>query len=258
MNGQTEEELIHDLENAISLGINNIDIYPINNVVTQPKLHKIIIEKNLPVTSSYKKLSMGIIVDSLMRSQGFMPHNGHGFVKVKNNTNAVVTDEYSFVYHEHVYGYEDEDKDILGFGVGAVSNLRGLRITNTDGRERYIKNINQGNILSTSYQFDLMLERIKPLVLRLPYHGVVDKSKISKNIPDGLRIKLNELIDNSLVIEDDNSYKLTKIGWFWYVNIMYYLMPMYEKAKLDKLIIEELRTPGKFISTDEIIFKEKV
>lgn len=79
MNGQDEEDIISDLEQAIALGTTNIDIYPINNVSTQPKLHKHIKDTNLGVTSATRKFTMNILIDAYMRSRGFMPHNGHGY-----------------------------------------------------------------------------------------------------------------------------------------------------------------------------------
>ena len=39
MNGQTVDELEADIEGAHRLGLKNVDLYPINNLVTQHKLH---------------------------------------------------------------------------------------------------------------------------------------------------------------------------------------------------------------------------
>ncbi len=45
-NGQDEMDLIDDLEKAVALGTTNIDIYPIDNVMTQVILHRAIENKN--------------------------------------------------------------------------------------------------------------------------------------------------------------------------------------------------------------------
>ncbi|WP_156851402.1 hypothetical protein [Bartonella refiksaydamii] len=102
MNGQDEEEIIKDLEMAVSLGTSSIDIYPIDNVVTQVKLHKAIKNRGLGFTTATRKFSMNMLIDAYMRSKGFMLHNGHGYIRTPNVTSDIVTDEYSFVYREHV------------------------------------------------------------------------------------------------------------------------------------------------------------
>lgn len=253
MNGQDEDVIISDIDKAIRLGLTNIDIYPINNVVTPPKLHKLIKRRTDDVTSATRKLSMSLLIDSHMRQSGFMPHNGHGYVKASRVSDAIVTSEYSFGYHEHVYGYADHD--FIGFGVNAISSLRGYVITNETGRERYITAMNKGEYLCKISQHDPLLDEMKPIILRLPYHGEVDKTKVNINsIPTGLRMKLDELIQAGLISEDSDTMKLTKTGWLWYTNIMFYLMPEIEQKILKKIVHEELKVPGRFISEKELLY----
>ncbi|WP_228138689.1 hypothetical protein, partial [Acinetobacter baumannii] len=95
-----------------------------------------------------------------------------------NVDSSVVSQDYSFVYHEHVYGYADHD--LHGFGVNAVSSLRGHVITNTSSRQKYITSVLEKNTVpSTISQHPRILDEMKPLILRLPYHGVIEKSKVS-------------------------------------------------------------------------------
>ncbi|EGK4775218.1 radical SAM protein, partial [Salmonella enterica] len=245
MNGQDEEVIISDINKAIGLGLSNIDIYPINNVVTPAKLHKLIKKRTDNVTSAIRKLSMSLLIDSHMRQKGFMPHNGHGYVKVNKVSNEIVTNEYSFGYHEHVYGYADYD--FIGFGVNAISSVRGYVITNETGREKYISAMNKNEYLCKVSQHDILLDEMKPIILRLPYHGEVDKNKVQMSkVPLGLRKKLDDLIDADLIQEDAFSLKLTKMGWLWYANIMFYLMPEIEQKILKKIVHEELKVPGRF------------
>nr|BET98706.1 heme anaerobic degradation radical SAM methyltransferase ChuW/HutW [Xenorhabdus sp. TCT-1] len=252
MHGEDEEVIISDLDRAIALGLSNVDIYPINNVVTSSKLHKSVRDYTDSITSATRKFSMKLLIDLHMRNKGFMPHNGHGYVR-DNVTDQVITDSYSFIYHEHVYGYGDHD--FLGFGINAISSLRGHVITNTTGREKYIESMNKDIYLCKISQHDELLDEMKPLILRLPYHGYVDKSQVKMDlVPDQLYSRLSELIDSGLIVDDTNSFRLTKLGWYWYGNIMFYLMPEAEQAILKKIVHEELKTPGKFMSKKEIIY----
>lgn len=254
MNGQDEEDIIRDLEKAVSLGTTNIDIYPIDNVMTQSKLHKSIQDKGMPVTSATRKFTMNMLVDAYMRSKGFMPHNGHGYVRTANVDSSVVSQDYSFVYHEHVYGYADHD--LHGFGVNAVSSLRGHVITNTSSRQKYITDVLEKNTVpSTISQHPGFLDEMKPLILRLPYHGVIEKSKVSMlQIPFALQEKLSQLKEHQLVTEDAEKLYLTKLGWYWYTNIMYWLMPEADQNAMKRFITEQLEIPGKFIAKKELLY----
>lgn len=253
MNGQDEEDIISDLEQAIALGTTNIDIYPINNVSTQPKLHKHIKDTNLGVTSATRKFTMNILIDAYMRSRGFMPHNGHGYVRCNNITSDVVTTDYKFIYHEHVYGYADHD--LHGFGVNAASSLREHAVTNTSGREKYINAIENNEVSCTISQHPSYMDEMKPLILHLAYFSSLEKSKVRmETIPTSLMERIAELKNEDLITEDAEYFRLTKKGWYWYTNIMYYLMPDVDKDIMKSYIHKQLSTPGKFISKKELIF----
>lgn len=111
MSGHTEEELLQDLTLACNTGVSNIDIYPIDNIMTQPALHKALTALNYTPMSATRKFAMNMLVDGYMRSRGYMPHNGHGYRRVggEHVTQDIVYTGYSFEYHEHVYGYQDHD-----------------------------------------------------------------------------------------------------------------------------------------------------
>lgn len=255
MNGQEEDMILRDIDKADSLGINNIDIYPINNIVTSSKLHRSIKDYTANITSATRKMSMRILADLHLRQKGFMPHNGHGYVKT-DVTDKIVTDKYSFIYHEHVYGYSNYD--LLGFGVNAISSVRGHIITNTAAREQYISTMSNGNYRCKVSQHDTLLDDMKPLILRLAYHGYVEKNKISSTIVPNLLNKIKNLIKSGLVVEDEISYQLTKQGWYWYTNIMFYLMPEQEQLILKKIVHEELDKPGRFVSKKELIYSTQL
>lgn len=253
MNGQDEQEIIEDLDKAIALNTSNIDVYPIDNIVTQTKLHRKYKELNLLPTSAIRKFNMNILVDKYMRSKGFMPHNGHGYFRCDGDDNEVVTNKYSFVYHEHVYGYFDYD--LLGFGVNAVSSLRGVTITNTSNRNKYIDELmEKTNIPCQISKYDICLDQLRPIILRLPYHGVIDKKYVNLEfINDDIFIKIQELKKADMIKETDTSYYITKYGWYWYVDMMYYLMPKEDQKCLDAFVAAKLRESDRLLTKKEVI-----
>lgn len=76
-------------------------------------------------------------------------------------------------------------------------------------------------------------------------------------IPSGLLAKLDSLTKAGLISESENSYELTRQGWLWYSNIMFYLIPESEQNILKKIVFEKLNVPGRDITRDEIIYSKE-
>lgn len=253
MNGSTENQTLSDIDKAVELGLSNIDIYPINNVVTSVKLHKQIKERTAEVFPAMRKLNMKLMIDEHMRHKGYVPYNGHGYVRRPSALSTLITRDYSFIYHEHVYGYTNHD--LLGFGVGAISSVAENVITNTSLREQYITKMTDGDYVCQVSRHAPVLDLVKPVVLRLPYHGEIDKSKVAiSQIPQGLLDRVQELVKADLIVETDTTFELTKLGWLWYSNIMFYLIPEGEQNILKKIVFEKLNANGRDITRDELIY----
>ncbi len=253
MNGSNEQQTITDIDKAVAMGVSNVDIYPINNAATSVKLHKQIRARFTDVMPAMRKLNMKFMLDEHLRQYGYVPYNGHGYVRRPGADCVLFTDDYSFIYHEHVYGYADHD--LLGFGVGAISSVAGHVITNVSLREKYTQRMTAGEYLCQVSGHDLLLDVVKPLVVRLAYHGSVDKRLVELDrVPEALMKRLDALIQAGLVLEDNEYYRLTRLGWLWYSNIMFYLMPASEQDILRKLVFERLDVPGRDITEHELIY----
>lgn len=252
MSGQDEEELIADLQAAVALGTTNVDIYPIDNIVTQVGLHAKLERAGATPTSAMRKFGMNVLVDQAMRHAGFMPHNGHGYVRTRATTD-VVSEAYSFVYHEHVYGYHDYD--LMGFGVNAISSTIGHVMTQTHSKKVYREAVAQGRIPCEISRHDRALDFARPLVLRLPYHGRIDTRNVRwDEVHPEVLGKLERLKQESFIVEDGASLSLTKLGWYWYVNLMYFLMPSADQLLMNGMVIDKLKDPGRRFSKRELLF----
>ncbi|MNL78327.1 hypothetical protein D3C87_2046830 [compost metagenome] len=73
-------------------------------------------------------------------------------------------------------------------------------------------------------------------------------------MPQGLLDKFYSLVDSGLIYETDSAFELTKLGWLWYSNIMFYLMPEGEQNILKKIVFEKLSVSGRDVTRDEIVF----
>lgn len=175
MNGQTVDEFLLDLDSAVSLGLQNLDFYPINNAVTQTRLHRAYESLGLTPTSGSVKFYMNALLREVMKDRSFLPHNGHGYVRVPTteiSRDPVVTDKYRFVYHEHVYGCEGYD--VVGFGVNAITSTTRFTLFNDSNRERYIRGLLEKKEWSfTVCEHEREVDALRPLALHLPYFGSV-------------------------------------------------------------------------------------
>lgn len=258
MNGQTEEQFFSDVRAACSLGLPTLDFFPINNLVTQTKLHQTFEELKLPPRSGLWKFCINVLLDEIMRHQGYMPHNGHGFVKVppgKLNWEDVVTDHYSFLYHKHVHGYPGWD--VLGFGCGAVSMLRRYTAINVADRIRYINTLLSGGTLEFELrEHSAAADASRGIIMHLPYHGYADKAAaLLPDVHSSTLRSLQELVDAGLVIDQGDILTLSRAGRYWYMNLMYYLCPPEERAILDGFVKDRWHAPGRLMAESEVKWK---
>lgn len=261
MNGQTDGQFISDIHKAVAVGIPNIDFYPINNVVTQPVLRKAFEKADLPPTSGLQKFLMNILLRESMAANGYLPHNGHGYVKVSSKEikkRPVVTNEYTFRYHKYVYG--DDSAEIIGFGTNAISSLNKYTIQNEESWESYIQDLtNDDSWGFFIIEHDQKLDAGKGIVLHLPYHGYVDKDLIEwRDVHPETLNALKDLINADLVVERPDRFELTLQGWYWYVNLLYYLSPRVEQRVIDRFVAERRAARDRQIEMREISFLEEL
>ena len=66
--------------------------------------------------------------------------------------------------------------------------------------------------------------------------------------------KLQTLKQEGMVIEDDTSLSLTKLGWYWYVDIMYFLMPKADQLLMNAMVAQKLKDPGRQFTKRELLY----
>ena len=238
MDGQDFDQMAQDLELAVQVGTGNIDVYPVNNVVTQLELHRGFMDAGLEPLSFATKLAMRGFADDVMRENGFLPHNGHGYVRSHraSDRNIITTDEYRFRYHDAVYGYADSD--FIGFGSSAVTVNPGGIMTNPLSRKRYVKSIQSDKDLTISIRTPEVHEYPTRAVNGcLPYHGRIAKDRVDwERVHPETIAALDICIQAGLVKDEPHDYSLTRNGWLWYVNLMHFLTPSSERQVLDDYV----------------------
>lgn len=238
--GQTSKEFFQDISSAIDLGLNNLDFYPLNTVVAQRRMHRDYDRQKLRPLSEAAKLYMGRALRAIMNENSFFPHNGHGYVKLQHpsltDKNMVVTDAYSFKYHEYVYGTLRDE--YIGIGNGAQSYVAGNTIENISSRDQYVTDLLKNKKHSIRVKrHSNHVNAAKALAITLPYFGSVKQEMVDwGNIPEYVVLRLEELSRLGLISIGSSEIALTREGWHWYTNIMYYLCPDEERSVLHQLI----------------------
>jgi coproporphyrinogen III oxidase-like Fe-S oxidoreductase len=249
MNGQTQDQLLHDLSSYLDLGLKNLDLYPINNLMTQRKLHSKFRALGMPPRSSLDKHRLSVAARSFLNAHGYKNHNGHGYVWVDGSVaeNTPTTDLYSFAYHEHVYGYENYD--MLGFGVNAISSTQGLTKINQSSRSKYISEVRSHGMPSCSISpHDHRIDSARPLSLRLPYHGACDPSLVDwENLPIECVDAYEQLLDAGMLENTGDLIRTSDLGHEYYSNLMYFMLPNREKSSIDSLVASARRNRGREI-----------
>jgi oxygen-independent coproporphyrinogen-3 oxidase len=257
MNGHTQDQFEADLRSAVALDTTLVDVYPLDNVVTQLELHSRTRAAGLPPLTATQRFSMNASLRDYMREHGFLPHNGHGYVRSSSDeirANPVVTPRYTFEYHKHVYGIAGYD--VIGFGVNAVSILRGQTHTNHPNRGGYIKRLMEERHIDVRVsRHSNAIDTSRAVVAHLPYHGYVRKSDVHwDQLPLETAQALHDFLESGLATEVDDQYRLTLSGWHWYVNMMYYALPRSQKAALDAFIVRQLRQKGRELTLEQVVF----
>lgn len=242
LHGQTGDELVADIDAATSLGLDNLDLYPLNIFVVQRKLHRSYSEASLAPLSGRTKLYMTQAARAIMREKGYLPHNGHGFVKVpaaERDADPVVTRRYAFKYHQHVYGSDDDE--YIGIGNSAQSFIAGRSIVNEASRGRYVEQVlGRRELVAGIVEHGREMNASKIVAIGLPYLGHIDADRVRwSELPTATVARLAELAAGGLLERDEREIRLTHAGWLWYVNLMFYLSPRDEQAALAGLMMRD-------------------
>lgn len=258
--GQSLDELLEEADAAMALETTTIDFYPLNNMSASLKMHRSIKEEGLSPLSPATKISYRIFLDEYMRAKGYHPINGYSYTLLKSKPveRQVIIREPVFLYHDLLYGYEEDE--VIGFGSSAISQLKGFTMYNLNSLNRYIKTITEEGIPPITIMENK--ECPEKGIVYFPYRGVLDKKRIAwDQIPRESLHSFNNALNNGLILDLGDQYTLTAAGWLSYVNLVYYLMPKQGQKWLSDRInyrIREGRDPDKvsIYQNDEVLIKK--
>ena len=233
--GQTLRDLENDIRDIVNVGVPLIDLYPLNPVASQARLHRSAKRLNLSPPTAGMRHQYRRTATEILAEAKYVPHNGHGFIldKLASDGAGAIAGTYHFHYHENVYGYKNFE--ILGCGVNAISSIHGISLQSTASLHQYLDDVSERGLPRAALGgSDAYSRESRPLIFRLPYFGSVDKAEIDflKVYPETVQ-SLLALIDHGLVEDTGQTFRITPQGWMWYTNCMYFLLPQHEKTMID-------------------------
>lgn len=239
MAGQSLEELARDVYSICSLNTTTIDFYPINNFAAPPVFHKQIREAGLPYLSATVRHQYRVKIHDIMSRYGHVPISGYCYSLEGAGLTyhgSPIQHNPKFLYHDMVYGHHDDE--ILGYGAAAISQLPGYNLYNSPDLHTYAEAIGHDRLCHQAFATSDCPERG---IVLFPYRGEVEKLKILwDKIPRETADAFVSALERGLILEHPDRYVLSPLGWLYYVDLMYYLMPTAGKQWLTNVI--EMRT----------------
>jgi anaerobilin synthase len=241
--GQDLEALRTDINAAIGLGTTTMDVYPINNLWAQQAMHTAVAKAGLSHLPEAKRVEFRIYLDQLLRGRGYSAISGYSYSAASSPSPNVIVQHFpKFLYHDLFYGHHDDD-EIIGYGSSATSRMIGFNLYNFPSRQAYVRELLSRRGLP-HLTFGPLAAPERGIVY-FPYRGILEKARVPWiHIPEETLLALSQAINAGLIVEFEDRYELTKSGWLFYVNLMYYLMPTRSKAWISGKI-EQRRRSGR-------------
>jgi coproporphyrinogen III oxidase-like Fe-S oxidoreductase len=225
MAGQNLDQLHDDIAAAVRLKTRTIDVYPINNLAASRAMHVAVARAGLDLLPAATRLQFRVYIDELFQELGYAPISGYSYAisdETCKDRRVAVQHSPKFHYHDILYGHHDDE--IIGYGSSALSQIPGFNLYNPANRQAYVTRIMEGGALP-HISFG-PVEAPERGIVFLPYRGVLEKRRVPwDEVPDETLVALRQAEDAELIVDQGNKYEITKVGWLFYVNLMYYLMP---------------------------------
>ncbi len=241
MAGQDTDQLYADLAAALGLQTTTIDVYPINNLAASGSMHRAIAHAGLDFLPATTRLQFRIYIDRFFREHGHAPISGYSYARAdstRRDAPGPIQPSPKFLYHDILYGYHDDE--IIGYGSSALSQIPGFNLYNFINRQAYVSEVLANGALP-HLSFGPVAAPERGIVF-FPYRGALEKSRIAwDDVPGETSAALQTALDQGLVIDRGSRYELTRVGWLFYVNLMYYFMPNAGKHWISNKIEEQER-----------------
>ncbi len=200
--GQSKQNWLDNLEQAVSLPVTHISAYSLI-LERGTILNKMVIDGKVKIQDEDHDADLYESTIEFMESKGFHQYEVSNFAR----------NGFECLHNKAYWRY----RDYLSFGPSAHSFVNGKRWWNFSSLKKYISEIeSNGNAVSGHEKPDANQQFEEYIMLALRSNGI-DKIEMSNLFGDEWlktnRLKLNQLLQNNFLAEDDNYIKMTKYGY---------------------------------------------
>jgi anaerobilin synthase len=224
--GQTEEQLLADLEGVMNLGTTSIDTYPLEYIACSKGWLSKITKGKIPMPPSpIEKFRYSEIVYNYLKEKGWHQKYVYTFMAPGHS-------EKRFKYGEIIYGgYEDQ---CIGIGTGAITYMQGITWGNEGNTQQYISKIKNNELPIVKSRIYHAYDR---RFVFFPKTMKIEKVYIDR-MPNREEIynKLDSLASRGIVGEKENYFYLKEEAKPWYPAILVDLIPEEERKYYDKVV----------------------
>lgn len=208
--GQTLENWIDEMEFAMSLDVDEIQLYRLKVESYgdfQGPIKKVVQNEESPVLSDEETLTMKKLAINMLTAKNFTENIRRVFGRSKKIYSHYAWNQCCMLYDE------------IGFGLTAFSSLRDRFVLNTQYFDEYYTSIEAGR-LPLNRGLVRSEEEQKRWCIILPVkNSFVNKSLYKKrtceSLEDVFKEKMDRLKTHGLVVEDEKKIQTTKLGAFF-------------------------------------------
>jgi coproporphyrinogen III oxidase-like Fe-S oxidoreductase len=247
--GQDANDVLADAEAAVSLATTTVDFYPLNNVAAQARMHDALREEGFARLSAVQRMAQRRLIAEYMLARQYARINGYSYARKAGSSTGLIQHSPRFLYHDILYGHDDDG--VIGYGASAITQLPGWNVHNAAVRADYTKVLLERDTLpSVAYRVP---EGAGKGVVTFPYRGVLRKERVAwDSVSPETGRALEQLVQSGLAEEYPDRYQVTEAGWLYYVNMMYFLMPVAGKKWISDRIATRLAA-GHECETTELV-----
>lgn len=240
--GQTLSDLENDVTGVLALNTTTVDFYPINNLSAPRGMHRAMEQQGWAVASAKVRHSQRECINLMLRMNGFVPISGYSYSRKQNNHGShLIQHVPKFLYHDLVYGHSDDE--ILGYGVGSLTQVRGFNLYNDSHRRNYVSTLLDKKTLPiVAFPTGIAAERG---IVTFPFRGELEKDRVNwAMVPEDTLASLENIIEKGFAAEVDGRIEISELGWLYYVNLMHLLMPRRAKTWIAERIVTQKKRGG--------------
>lgn len=200
-----------DITQAISLGIDEIDIYQLDDTMLKARFGDKL--NNFPLADAETRARMYKVATTLLRAHGYFPRNNTHWVKDDSSRNL-----YTSIIRT---GLRVPQNDLVAFGSGAIGKAGDFEYTNSHDLQEYAEAIEQGHKPIAFFE-RVESNWIYELMCQIDYGSIdlnIFKVDYGIDISGKFEDLINAYIEIGLVVVKRDVIELTDAGRFWKNNI---------------------------------------